>query len=251
MTMSGAAIGTIATTDRARYYRMLLVSSRSRWLKPVANGTGNLGDITAYGVRGRLRPSSLHTSAIAGQIDTLAQFLDGTASIVRHNNVSAGTGSATHFAYLPCIHFRNMDPYRPDPEFNDQSMPDDGSLPYLQSFLARSGAQPRAYVSVPQVETPLLVSVDGVVITLLDWRARSGGVGRTPNSVDVRVLVDFVVERVDAVRAGVSLRFNSTPATNSGQRGFWIAFSATLIDGEMVKIYTAKGLAEGPSGYGD
>jgi hypothetical protein len=239
--------------------RPRLVVPGSQRLRPVANGTGALGRITAYGVRGRLRPTP--PSATLPPFDTLARFSDSTASIVRRNNVSAAGGSATHFAYLPCVHFHNMDPYAPDHQFNNLSSvaEDDGSLPYLREFLARSGVQPRAYVSAPQVETPLLVSGGGAVITLLDWRTRSNSSGTSRSSssgggqqaqalavgVDVRVLLDFAVARVEAVRAGVALRFNCTPAdvtasASSGRRPtkFWVGFTVPQMrDGEMVKMY--------------
>ena len=229
----------------------LLVSGSQR-LSPVANGTGVAGNITAFGLRGRLR------SVDISQTDWLANFSDGTPAILRRNNISGGSGSATHFAYLPCVHFRQMDPYHPDPKFN--SIMSDGSLAYLQQFLVKSGVEPRAHVSaevstarlklnptksntgvdlfslctlVQQVETPILVSAEGAVLTLLNW-------GDPPrNPVQVRVCVDFEVAQVVAVRAGSSLAFNSTPAIGvSGQQtGFWIAFDTHLDDGDMILLY--------------
>jgi hypothetical protein len=83
------------------------------------------------------------------------------------------------------------------------------------------------------VETPILVSAEGAVLTLLNW-------GDPPrNPVQVRVCVDFEVAQVVAVRAGSSLAFNSTPAIGvSGQQtGFWIAFDTHLDDGDMILLY--------------
>eukprot|EP01050_Picozoa_sp_SAG11_P034604 SAG11_NODE_12301_length_710_cov_1.119476_1_plen_186_part_00 len=72
-------------------------------LLPVANGTGDLGPITAFGGLSKV------TAQDSG-VKTLAKFSDGSPAILRNSH---GAGSATHFTYMPCIHFNEIDPYHP------------------------------------------------------------------------------------------------------------------------------------------
>ena len=118
-------------------------------LTAVDTAKGDLGDFTAYGVRGNV--SQFRNSSV------LAQFSDGSAAILQ--NPSVGKGSATHFAFLPGIRFRNQNPYRADPHFNSLTNYTDGSLPYVLRFLNESGVAPRVVASATQVETPLLTII--------------------------------------------------------------------------------------------
>ena len=69
-------------------------------------------------------------------------------------------------------------------------------------FLAKAGVRPRvqlsnvAQVGAPiQVETPLIVSTDGAVLTLLNWRENP------IEGMNASVELDFDIHKVTAVRA--------------------------------------------------
>ena len=76
-------------------------------LAAAATGAGGLGAFTAYGVRGHVAPALTSSPGI----NQLAHFSDGSPAIVQ--NTKVGKGTATHFAFLPGIRFRNQNPYRP------------------------------------------------------------------------------------------------------------------------------------------
>ena len=46
---------------------------------------------------------------------------------------------------------------------------------YIMRFLDDAGVAPRARVSILQVETPLVVSAGGAVLSLLNWRESAMG----------------------------------------------------------------------------
>ena len=78
--------------------------------------------------------------------------------------------------------------------------------------------------SVPQVETPLIVSADGAVLTLLNWReSRVSG-------MHVSVVLDFDVDRVTAVRAltTTNTELPFTSAAKSGQ--FVVNFTVAVLE---------------------
>jgi len=185
-------------------------------LEPSDTGTGDLGNFTAYGVRGNLSAGS----ATGPHLKRIAHFSDGSPAIVK--NEAVGKGTATHFAFLPGIRFRNQNPYRADAHFDSLVNFTDGSLPYLLSFLNDSGVRPRVKVSEPQVETPLLTSDAGTVLTLLNWREAP------VQSLSVTVLTDHDVESVTAVASGAKLQFVSTK--NDTEGGYIIAFTLPLLD---------------------
>ena len=169
----------------------------------VANGTGDLGPITAFGGLSKV------TAQDSG-VKTLAKFKDGSPAILR--KATAGKGSATHFTYMPCTHFNEIDPFRPVIHYNNVTNFTDGSLPYIMRFLGDAGVAPRVKVSVLQVETPLIVSADGAVLSLLNWRETA------VTNMDVSVRLDFQVGRVTAVRAmhpeNAELQFTSAVASS-------------------------------------
>jgi hypothetical protein len=187
-------------------------------LLPVANGTGDLGPIAAFGGLSKV------TAQDSG-VHVLAKFEDGEPAIMR-NAAAGGKGSATHFAYMPCIHFNEIDPYRPEIHYNNVTNYTDGSLPYIMRFLGDAGVDPRAKVSVMQVETPLIVSADGAVLSLLNWRESA------VTDMDVSVRVGFEVGRVTAVRAmqaqNTELQFTSTAAAAAGE--YFANFSVAVLE---------------------
>jgi hypothetical protein len=184
----------------------------SALLKVAATGSGELGAIEAYGVRGNL------TSFNAQGFQQLAAFTDGTPAIAR--NGAVGKGSATYFAFHPSLHFPNMNPYTGTPNFDQFKSFNDGTLPYLKEFMDNAGVTARITVSSAQVETPLLVSTGGAVVSLLDWRP---GSQRLP-SLNITVRLDFDITEVTAVRAGLKLHFTSAKQGDE----FLISFATEL-----------------------
>lgn len=106
----------------------------------------------------------------------------------------------------------------------------DGSLPYLEDFLTHAGVRPRVVVSVTQVETPLLLSDGGAVLTLLNWRSDSH-----LSSLSVTVRLDFDVQKVTAVRSGSSLSFNMTEP-QQGSEWYEVSFTTELTDCDFITL---------------
>jgi hypothetical protein len=234
MTVSGAATGDRYNQPSAvvssvtgimeappRPRKMIQWTSK---LAAVATGTGKHGPFTAYGVRGNLVSPTL----LAEHVKPLAQFSDGSPAIVR--NSAVGKGTATHFAFLPGIRFRNQNPYRSDPHFNSVVNYTDGSLPYVLEFLNASGVVPRVTVSAAQVETPLLTSADGSVLTLLNWGAPVG-------DLLVTVQLGHDVAKVTAI--GTSARLKFKVARHGGDR-FAVSFSMPLEHCDFVTLHAKK-----------
>ena len=96
--------------------------------------------------------------------------------------------------------------------------------------LNESGVVPRVVVSTTQVETPLLTSAAGSVLTLLNWN-------ESPvETLAVTVLLEHDVESVTAIGANISLKFTSTQ--KGGQ--FRVAFSMTLEHCDFVALRAKK-----------
>ena len=108
----------------------------------------------------------------------------------------------------------------------------DGSLPYLLHVLNESGLVPRVVVSTTQVETPLLTSAAGSVLTLLNWN-------ESPvDSLAVTVLLDHDVESVTAIGTNTKLKFTSTKAKEGGQ--YLVSFSVPLQHCDFVTLPAKK-----------
>jgi hypothetical protein len=210
----------------------LMVSNAGR-LIPVINGSGDLGPFTAFGPPMHPQLRSSYTTGLSditvksgsGAVVT-ATFDNGTVAIA--HNPGVGKGATTHFAFMPCIHFNGMNPFKPMPHFDNITNFTDGSEKYVLRFLRDAGVVPRVHVSVPQVETPLLVSSDGAVLTLLNWR-------ESPvTAMEVSVVLGFEVNKVTAVRAlrtNNELRFISTPvlAKTEGIK-FVVNFTVAMLE---------------------
>ena len=89
---------------------------------------------------------------------------------------------------------------------------DKKEIPYIMRFLGDAGVAPRVKVSVLQVETPLIVSADGAVLSLLNWRES------VVTGLEVSVRLGFQVGSVTAVRAmhpeNAELQFTSAVASS-------------------------------------
>ena len=187
-----------------------MINSASR-LVPVANGTGELGEFSAFGPPAHLKlGTGLSNVTVGSGVDVIAKFDNGKPAIVR--NRAVGKGATTHFAFMPCNHFSAIDPFKPQPHFDNMTNFTDGSEKYVLRFLRDARVVPRVHVSVPQVETPLIVSKHGAVLTLLNWRESPVA------GMDVSLVLDTDVERVTAVRAMTTanseLHFTSAAQSN-------------------------------------
>jgi hypothetical protein len=233
-----------ATGIKEAPHQRLMVNNAAR-LIPVANGTGDLGNFTAFGPPTHLKlGTGLSTVTVkpgSGAVVT-ARFTNGTAAIAQ--NPAVGKGAVTHFAFMPCIHFNQIDPFKPQPHFDNITNFTDSSEKYVLRFLMDAGVVPRVRLSLPiselttsagspvQVETPMIVSNDGAVLTLLNWR-------ETPVSgMQVSVVLDFDVDRVVAVRAmsstNAELQFDSIPSAG-GQ--YIVKFKVRLLEhSDFIKL---------------
>ncbi len=226
----------------------LMVNNAAR-LIPVANATGDLGNFTAFGPPTHLKlGTGLSTVTVqpgSGAVVT-ARFSNGMAAIA--HNPTVGKGGVTHFGFMPCIHFNQIDPFKPQPHFDNITNFTDSSEKYVLRFLKDAGVVPRVRLSLStselvaapgaplQVETPLIISNDGAVLTLLNWR--EGPV----TEMQVSVVLDFDVERVTAVRAmttaSTELQFSSMPGVG-GQ--YTVKFTVTLLEhSDFIKLLRKK-----------
>jgi hypothetical protein len=128
-----------------------------------------------------------------------------------------------------------------------------GSIPYLLNFLDRAGATPRVNVTdaadgtqVVRVETPLLISAAGAVLTILNWHTRAVPPAVQPPlhlHVSVRVELKAEATRVDSVALGKPIKFTCTPVSDvvddNGKTTFVLGFSIDIVYGDFVRIIAA------------
>lgn len=162
-----------------------------------ANGTGSADyaglDVTAYGRRcmpglpndtGSIR----HTTKVEAEVKdvtVLATFSDGaTAVSLKH----LGQGSVIYFAWLPGVsHLAAMQPSARLAVPRAPDLISDASKWLAAAVGMRRRAAPAraaAAADVALVETPLLLSATGAVVTVLDWRPR-GATWKAPLILNV------------------------------------------------------------------
>ena len=204
----------------------------SHQLSVVANGSGVLGKFRAFGVRGYMSLGG-DGDGMTSPAEVQASFSDGSPAIMRR---TVGLGSASHFAFLPGVHFHGIDPFHAAPDFNNLANFTDGSWPYVASFLARAGVVPRVRVSVQQVEAPLLSSACGAVVTLLNWRGRA-----VPPPLELSVLLDFEVGHVSSVNGSREISFSSeAPRPGSPEPALFrvnVSVTTTLHHGDFLLLH--------------
>eukprot|EP01048_Picozoa_sp_COSAG05_P009705 COSAG05_NODE_811_length_7176_cov_2.226791_4_plen_391_part_00 len=233
---AAATKGSLAELSGLREAPMerLLVAQSSK-LRAVAKGSGALGEFQAYGNRSFLR------EPLPPDAETLARFADSSAAAVRVP-VGSNSGTITHFAWLPCVHMQDLDAFHRQLDFDDTLPSNKAELPYLLDFLDRSGARPLATASELHVETPLLVTDQGAVLTLLDWRSRAATPqgALPPITVRLSVRLSFNVSRVESVRQGAlmepaALQF---AAAQQGE-GVNVSFATELNVGDFILLWRA------------
>lgn len=212
------------------------------WPSLVHNATGELGPLFAYVVRS-------HFTKIGAGSTVLATFdADKSAAVVR---TDVGQGQVTQFGFMPTSPYPFMDAYDPSSDFNRK--PIDGSIEYLLDFLDQAGATPRVNVTnaadsspVTRVETPILVSDAGAVLTILNWQTRAVPPAEQPPlslHISLRVELKAKATAVDSVALGIGkpIEFTCIPAGGASAEGvkstFLIQFEIEVAQlGDFVRI---------------
>ena len=175
------------TTGIHEPLRPPMLVADTRMLEEVGKGTGKLGPFQALGVR----------NVVTGPPETsAASFDDRTPDVVERE---IGRGRVVHFAWMPGLSYWKS------------STGTKGGLPVGFSDSLRSWITwPVRSVDVslpvtvnrPLVEAPMLASLAGIAVTLLNWS------GEPLPEVQVDVRTDKHIGRVESVRHG-KLRFQS------------------------------------------
>jgi hypothetical protein len=170
-----------ATGVRERPRQRLMVPNLDA-MKEIGEVSGELGGFTAFGDRSEL----IGTDYMVG-----GKFKDGAPAIVRRK---VGTGHAIHFAFLPGISYAKSATYSRD------KLPSGWSVPLRKWIVWPTDfAKVTTPVQVKEhalVETPLLLSEKGAVVTVLNWN------NEPIEKVQITVNVPFRVERVESVKHG-------------------------------------------------
>ena len=153
-----------------------------RALKVVANGTGAQGAFSALGIRGELTTTNGLTIE--------AQFEDGAPAVVRR---AVEHGQVVHFTWLPGIAYVCSSTGTKDglPVGWSESL-----RRWITWPVTLAGVSGPVRVDRPFIETPLLVSDRGAVVTLLNWS------GEPVADLGVTVQLTAPVHSVESVKHG-------------------------------------------------
>lgn len=159
----------------------LLISSLDQ-LKIAGKGEGQCGDFEAVGVCGKIiNPKKL---------TILGTFENGEPAIVSRN---IRKGNVYHFAWMPGLSYGRSSKGSKD------GLPVDWSATirgWIVLPVHDAGIEPAVGVNVPLVETPLLVSEAGAVVTILNWT------GQALENLEVNVRLPFAPTSVESVKHG-------------------------------------------------
>ena len=129
-----------------------------------------------------------------GKVETLGTFTDGSDAIVR---TAVGKGSAIHFNFLPGLS------YIPNAtNWGRLALPSEFPATLRHTLVAAArdaGVQPVVRCSEAFVETPLLLSPQGAVLTLLNWGDK---VFSTAEPLQLNITLPFEPQRVVSVENG-------------------------------------------------
>ncbi len=165
-----------------------LVAGPTNFQAIAASGTGACGDFAAVCVRGSLAGRDL---TIEGK------FEDGTPAVVRR---AVGRGQALRYAWMPGLSYAATGTNSTD------GLPTGWSESIRKWILlpvAVAGLTPPVSVDRPLIETPILTSDAGSVVTILNWS------GVPVDALKVIVHPGFAVKRVESVKSG-KLQFETT-----------------------------------------
>jgi hypothetical protein len=176
-------------------------------LKPVATGKGELGAFTAIGDRSTVEGKNLMIGA---------KFSDGSPAVARRN---VGKGEVIHFTWWPGLS------YAVTPKEKKDGLPVGWSEAIRQWIVfptVKAGVRVPVVVDRPLVETPLLISDAGAVVTILNWT------GEPIKSLSMTVRLPFEVKSVTSVKHG-ELKFKN------GRDGVEVKLAAGAADFVMFR----------------
>lgn len=166
-----------------------------------SSGGQQPANITAWGVWGPLRDENKAT----GSSSTLATYPDDNAAVL---SSSLGLGRIVHFGFWPGLSWWFSNVSTGPGALSQPPKPPWASSAALKKFmldLLPAEASGPVQVSVPLVETPLLVTPDrsAAILTLLDWRRTATGC-ESPcvipaENISVDVSLPFIPQRVEAI----------------------------------------------------
>ena len=166
----------------AEKQRVPLPVPHVRALKVVASGTGAQGAFSALGVRGELTADP--------SLTVEAQFEDGAPAVVRR---AVERGQVVHFTWLPGLAYVCSSTGTKDglPVGWSESL-----RRWITWPVTLAGVSGPVRVDRPLIETPLLVSDRGAVVTLLNWS------GESVADLGVTVHLAFTAQSVESVKRG-------------------------------------------------
>ena len=194
-------------------------------------------NITAWGVWGPLRDENKATSS------TLATYPDGNAAVL---SSPLGLGQIVHFGFWPGLSWWFSNVSTGPGVLSQPPKPPWASSDTLKKFMLNllpAEASGPVQVSVPLVETPLLLTPDrtAAILTLLDWR-RTANECESPcaipaENISVDVSLPFMAGRVEAIETDgevKALQFEKLDVD-----GRHVRFSVELQYARVVQMHAA------------
>ena len=150
------------------------------------------GSFDAVGIRSETEPKNERADA---SVITLGTFSDGSAAVLR---ATVGKGATVHFNFLPGLS------YIPNAtNWGRLALPSEFPTVLRDTLVAAAmdaGVKPVVRCSEAFVETPLLLSEEGAVVTLLNWGDRQFSAAAP---LQLNVTLPFEPKRAESVE-GVS-----------------------------------------------
>ena len=165
-------------------------------LKKAGEGTGPLGNFTAFGPRGTLVSTPKE--------GILASFSDGTPAIIER---TVGNGRVVHFTWLPGFsYFKSSGWEYRKIDSTTWHLPV-GFSTAIRGMITYPVKTTKVVLPVTvnqaMIETPMLLSEKGAAVTLLNWT------GAMQKEVQITVRVPFKVKSVESIKQG-NLAFRQT-----------------------------------------
>ena len=196
-------------------------------------GSGNPWQVVSRGMfndSGPFEAMAVRSFARAdtGQPEVRGSFADGSPAVLRSN---VGHGHAVHFAFMPGLSYLRD-------ATNWERLPRPSEFPAsiraaLRGVAREAGALSSNRVGVVSsaefVETPLLLSDRGAVLTLLNWQEEGHAALR------LNVTLDFLPRRIESAEEGEQLRFSTAPAAGGSLHR--VSLSVDLLDVKCLLLF--------------
>ncbi len=176
---SSEVLSNITGLRESAYSRMLMRNLST--LHAVGLGKGELGDFTAIGKRSDIDETDMMIGA---------KFNDGRPAIARHN---VGRGEVIHYTWWPGIS------YAATPKEKKDGLPvgwSESIRRWIVFPTQKAGVIRPVETNRALVETPLLLSDGGAVVTILNWT------GEPIEKLELTVRLPFDVKSVTSVKQG-------------------------------------------------